>query len=221
LVGSSANLAKDIIIGQQIGAIVGQSQKIEKIYNMALRQYAITEDAYKYYQNLKLNTEELGSIFDAQPSTTTGNIHCVTSPSQLVTGFINVSTVTTRLLVLNYNDIPLRNINYYYTAGFYYIGPPDVDECVAPDPTIYGGNAFGGILLLEPAGTFNDRLAGLVNGQTVKFPILFTGLAYSNVNGVQTPLGYTYLKRDCADCRVINHAGTSVTTFVPPGFKFF
>ena len=221
LVGSSANLAKDIIIGQQIGSIVGQSQKIERIYNMELHQYAITEDAYKYYQNLKLNTEELGSIFDAQPSTTTGNIHCVTSPSELVTGFITVSTVTTRLLVLNYNDIPLRNINYYYTAGFYYIGPPDVNECIAPDPNAYNNNAFEGILLLEPAGTFDARLAALVNGKTLPYPVLFNGLVNSNVNGVITPLGYSYIKRDCADCRVINHAGTSVSTTVPFGFKFF
>jgi len=221
LIGSSANLAKDIITKQQIGAIVGQSQKIERIYNMELHQYAITADAFKYYQNLKLNTEQLGSIFDAQPSTTNGNIHCITSPADLVTGFINVSTVTTRLLVLKYNDIPLRNVDYYFTNGFYYIGPPDFDECEAPDPNIFGGNGFGGILLLEPAGTFNDRLAALVTGQTVKFPILFNGLASSSVNGVITPLGYTYIKRDCADCRVINHAGTSVSTIVPFGFKFF
>ena len=119
-IGSSAKLAQDVISGQEIGSLAAGSEKIAHIYCIQLRQYALTLDGFNYYQNLKTNTENLGSIFDAQPSTLSGNIHCITSPTDIVIGFISVSTATAKQYNLHYSDIPLRvpsyDVNYLLTS---------------------------------------------------------------------------------------------------------
>jgi len=53
-IGSSAKLAQDVIANQQLGGLANGSVKIGHVYVMQLRQYALTEDGYNYYQNIKL-----------------------------------------------------------------------------------------------------------------------------------------------------------------------
>jgi hypothetical protein len=38
-------------------------------------QYALTKDQYDYWTELKKNSEQLGTLFDAQPSQLNSNIH--------------------------------------------------------------------------------------------------------------------------------------------------
>ena len=136
-IGSSAKLAQDVISNQQLGGIVSNSEKIGHAYVMQVRQYALTEAGFNYYQNLQANTEQLGSIFDAQPSTITGNIHCITSASDIVLGFVSVSTASTKQFNLHGNDLPLRVDDKYGTIDWaddnyyssYYFPPPDLSVC--------------------------------------------------------------------------------------------
>jgi len=62
---------------------------------------------------LKQNTEELGSIFDAQPSTLTGNIHCTTSAAVPVIGYVTAGTVMQKRIYINYANLPSTYITTY------------------------------------------------------------------------------------------------------------
>ena len=217
LIGSSAKLIDDKIIKQPIGAIMSNSQKIEKTYSIQIRQYALTEEGFNYYQNIKKNTEQLGTIFDGQPSLTIGNIHCLSNVNEQVLGFISASTVANRLLILDYNDLRLRinfpgdrtNLGDPMWANPTYIGPPSFEYCSA--------GSFNGTILLEPASTFNSRLSQLLNGGT-GFKVIIDGYVRNNINGVQTIVGYSWRRRECLDCRLINREGGSVTLTRPPFF---
>jgi hypothetical protein len=67
------------------------------LYYIKLSQYALSHDAYLFYQKLKKNTEQLGSIFDAQPSELSSNIHCVTDPDVICNWFCrSIGTSTER-----------------------------------------------------------------------------------------------------------------------------
>jgi hypothetical protein len=50
-------------------------ERISSRYSTLVRQFAISPNTYNYWQNLK-NTEQLGTLFDAQPSQLVGNAHC-------------------------------------------------------------------------------------------------------------------------------------------------
>ncbi|HTQ28536.1 MAG TPA: DUF4249 domain-containing protein [Puia sp.] len=100
-VATSSNLSSDIINNLLLTSIPMGSEKLSMEYSILVRQYAITSDAYNYWQNLKLNTEQMGGLFDPQPSQLTGNIHCITNPQEPVMGYIGASTVANyRIFIL-------------------------------------------------------------------------------------------------------------------------
>jgi hypothetical protein len=104
VLNSSAKLAKDIIANNQVTSIISSSEKIEDEYSILVRQYALTPDAFNYYQQLKKNTEQLGSIFDAQPSELPGNIHCTSNPGEAVIGYITAGVpAETRIFIYTKN----------------------------------------------------------------------------------------------------------------------
>lgn len=114
LTGSSVALSQDVISKAPIAIVPQNSQKISIRYSILVKQYSITEQAYQYLQILKKNTENLGSIFDAQPTQLTGNIVCVNNPSQIAIGFFSASSVQQKRIFISKNDV--TNWNYVYTG---------------------------------------------------------------------------------------------------------
>ncbi len=129
LVGTSAGLSSDVIYEHplfsdslmvlvypvNIQLILPEiSQKYSVQYSVLVNQYAITEAAYNYWTNLRLNTEELGGLFSPEPSSqVSGNIHCITDTTQPVIGYITASTVRQKRIFVSFNDL--------FVGG----GPPD------------------------------------------------------------------------------------------------
>lgn len=102
ILNSSAKLARDVIVNNPIIFIPSSSEKLSSKYSILVKQYALTGDAYSFWLNLKKNTEQLGSIFDAQPSQINGNIHSTTNPSEAVIGYVSVGRVaSTRIFIAN------------------------------------------------------------------------------------------------------------------------
>jgi hypothetical protein len=86
------------------------SDKLISRYSILVKQYAITPDWYEWNQKIKKNTEQLGSIFDAQPSETGGNIHCETNPEEKVIGFIGCTSETEKRIFIDRSEIPRGTI---------------------------------------------------------------------------------------------------------------
>ena len=106
VLGSSAKLQQDVIYQNPIISIPSTSEKIEMEYSILLHQYALSGDAYKFWENLKKNTEQLGSIFDAQPSQVSGNIHNIINAAEPVIGYISAGTVQTKRIFINNLQLP-------------------------------------------------------------------------------------------------------------------
>jgi hypothetical protein len=106
ILGSSAKLTQDVIYQNPITQVTSTSEKLETKYSILVNQYALTGDAYNFWVNLKKNTEQLGSIFDAQPSNINGNIHCITNPSEPVIGYISVSTIQHKRVFIANAQLP-------------------------------------------------------------------------------------------------------------------
>jgi len=128
LIGTSAKLSQDIINQNLITEVPSGSEKIANEYSILVNQYAITSDEYNYLQTTKSYTEQLGGLFDPQPSQIPGNIHCVTNPSETVIGFINASSVTSARIFVYFRNLPLPWVNVpYYMADscFNFLIQPD------------------------------------------------------------------------------------------------
>src|SRR4029078_7417977 len=74
VLGSSERLSTDKI-HLPVVSVEPNSGKLSVLYSVHLHQFALSYDAYLFFGKIKKNTEQVGSIFDAQPSELQGNIH--------------------------------------------------------------------------------------------------------------------------------------------------
>ncbi len=103
-IGSTEKLTKDVVY-LPLAFIEPQSIKLSVLYSIQLRQYALSAEAYRFYLQMKKNNEQLGSIFDAQPSEANGNIVCTTNPNEIVIGFVDVTQEQVKRIFLNPYEI--------------------------------------------------------------------------------------------------------------------
>jgi hypothetical protein len=132
LTASSAKLSDDVINEAQIAVIPKHDRKISVLYSILVTQFALDSSGYNYWNAIKANTEEIGSIFDAQPNQTPGNVHNIKDVSEKVIGYIGAGSVAQRRLFISnssmpsgwneprnctYYDVPPDSIGYYYASG--------------------------------------------------------------------------------------------------------
>jgi hypothetical protein len=101
VIGSSIKLSSDVIFQAPIAIIPAYSEKIETKYSILVKQYALTPDAYNFWENLQRNTDRLGSIFDAQPSENQSNYHSVSNPDEIVIGYLSVGSTSTKRIFIS------------------------------------------------------------------------------------------------------------------------
>jgi hypothetical protein len=106
LIATSSSLTSDLIYKFPLVFLPADSWKLEYRYSILIRQFAIDEKTYNYWQQIKKNTETIGSLFDPQPSQVTGNIRCLSDPSESVLGYFSVRAVDERRVYIDRSDLP-------------------------------------------------------------------------------------------------------------------
>lgn len=107
LLRSTSDLSQSVILKTPITQIPSTSEKLYHSYSIVVKQYALTADAFDFWNRLKKNTEQIGTIFDPQPSEIHGNMHCTSNPSEPVLGYISASTVSQKRIFIDRNQLPL------------------------------------------------------------------------------------------------------------------
>lgn len=133
LLGSSTALSQDVISKARIAIVPQNSQKISIRYSILVKQYALTQDAYQYLSILKKNTENLGSIFDAQPTALTGNIHSVKNPDEVVIGFFSASSVQQKRIFITKYDVT----DWHFVDTNRECGIMSIGHFALPDPRFF------------------------------------------------------------------------------------
>lgn len=133
VIGSSQTLGSDVINKQQVAIVKQNSQDITIRYSILVKQYAITKDCYNYLDVLKTNTENLGSIFDAQPTQLTGNYHSINNPSEIVIGYFSASSVQEKRLFISKYEVN----NWFYLDTTISCDTLYIPHTPAPDPGFF------------------------------------------------------------------------------------
>ncbi len=106
IMSTTEKLTRDVLVNSPVTFIDSHSEKLGTRYSILVKQYVLTKESFAYYQQLSKNTEKLGNIFDPQPTTLTGNIHCITDPVEQVIGYITAGSVAQFRLYINKSDLP-------------------------------------------------------------------------------------------------------------------
>jgi hypothetical protein len=148
-IASTESLSTDIIYQFPLQTIsYYSSNRLVNRYSILVKQIVLSKEWYEWEQELKRNTEQLGSIFDAQPSETGGNIVCTTNPTERVVGFVGCSSQTESRIFIDrsqfsplvhvssgYEDctidsVALKDVDQDFSSGseliLYHYGPPGV-----------------------------------------------------------------------------------------------
>jgi len=113
--GSTEKLTSDLVY-LPVQYIEPHSEKLSVMYSINLRQYAISHDEYLFLQKMKKNTEQLGTIFDPQPSEISGNLHCLTDPDETVIGYIEVAQEQVMRILISNSQVP----DWNYDPGCFF-----------------------------------------------------------------------------------------------------
>lgn len=101
LTANTTAQSEDMVKGFSLVKIPNGSEKLTVRYSMLVSQYAISKEAYEFYEIVKKNTEKMGSVFDPQPSLVRGNITCTTDPGEIVVGFIDCSVSSSQRIFIS------------------------------------------------------------------------------------------------------------------------
>ena len=133
LAGTSARLIRDTIHLPFVN-VPPASWKIGVLYSLNVKQYAITDKEYEFWRRMKKNTEQIGTIFDEQPSQLNSNIHNINNPAELVVGYVSVADEQQKRIFIRNSEVPdwnyrqfcddpalstldLASLNAYYRVG--------------------------------------------------------------------------------------------------------
>ncbi|MCI1188564.1 DUF4249 domain-containing protein [Hymenobacter sp. DH14] len=112
---NTTRLAQDVVADYVVRALPTTSYRLRHRYSILVTQAAQSEDEFHYWELLKKNTENIGTLFDPQPVQLTGNVRCLSDPAALALGFVGVHSVEQRRLFVERSQLPFDwNISSEY-----------------------------------------------------------------------------------------------------------
>jgi hypothetical protein len=115
VLASTTGLADNTIYQTTVNFLPDSSWKLKFEYSIFVQQQSIDSNTFAFFQLLHNNNDVTGSIFDAQPTAITGNIHCVNHPSETVIGYVYATSTSEQRIF----------INHFQVTGWY----PESNSC--------------------------------------------------------------------------------------------
>jgi len=86
------------------------SNRFEILYSILVTQFAVSEGAYSYWDQVRINSTEQGGLYEKQPLDIKGNLTNISNPQNEVLGYFYAATGSTRRFF--YKDIKDLELNY-------------------------------------------------------------------------------------------------------------
>lgn len=115
LTGSTIRLSQDVVRDFPLVFHPGRSLQMGWKYSILVRQYAISQEEFTFWQMLQKNTESVGTLFDAQPSQVTGNMHCLQIPDEPVIGLFRAYSVQEKRKFIRSSELSRYGFRPPYT----------------------------------------------------------------------------------------------------------
>ncbi len=93
---STKGLSQNTYKQYPLHSIDGQTQRLAYLYSILVSQVALTEQAYNYWEQLRINSNEQGGLYEKQPLAIKGNLLNLSTPEKDVLGCFYASSVSTR-----------------------------------------------------------------------------------------------------------------------------
>ncbi len=90
---STKDFSENIYNEYQLNYTNNISQRLQHLYSLLIKQYSISELAYDYWAQMRLNLHQSGGMYNTQPVQVKGNLSYTTISDKEVLGYFGVSEV--------------------------------------------------------------------------------------------------------------------------------
>jgi len=91
---STENLAENILNRVPLNYVRNNTPRLKILYSMLIEQSALSENAYYYWDKLRLNISQEGELYTSQPLAIKGNLTNINTPEKEVLGFFQANNLT-------------------------------------------------------------------------------------------------------------------------------
>jgi hypothetical protein len=118
ILSNNSALSQNVTSRFPLTVLPTNSVRLGNKYSINVQLRALTADEFAYWEKLRKNTESLGTLFDPLPSQLSGNVHCLSDPSELVLGYVGASGVAERRIFIARTDLPRSISNSPFISGY-------------------------------------------------------------------------------------------------------
>jgi hypothetical protein len=97
---STKSMSEDRVYRFPLNFITTETDRLTRKYSLLLKQYALTENEYLYWDKIQRIIQETGGLYDVVPISVKGNITCIDDPTIQVLGYFSVSAVSEKRLFI-------------------------------------------------------------------------------------------------------------------------
>lgn len=138
--------------------VSNKTQRLAYGYSLLVKQYAISEAAYSYWEQLRANSNPEGGLYEKQPLAIMGNMHDLDNADNNVLGFFSAtSVVSRRIFIKNVPDLIL-DYNTYCSPSKLIRGVSEIEPSEYPGYLL--GDQYGYSATLLNAECINCLLLG-------------------------------------------------------------
>jgi hypothetical protein len=143
-----------------------KSARLHYGYSLLVKQFALSESAYYYWEQLRINSNEQGGMYSKQPLAIKGNMTNITNPDHSVLGFFEATSVRSkRVFASNIENLEIED-SPICAPLFLRFGFRDIEEREYPADFIWVNGAV--YTLQEPC--VNCLIFGGSNSKPIFWP---------------------------------------------------
>lgn len=105
LLETSSNFDENVIFKKAITRIEPGDERLSTRYSILVSQMALAPEAAEFWEIMKKNTDDIGTIFSPMPSNITGNITNDQDPETPVIGFVSLGVIQQQRLFIEVQEV--------------------------------------------------------------------------------------------------------------------
>ena len=95
-ISSTDNLSANEYKKAPLSFVDNRTQRLKYLYSLLITQYSLSKEAYTYWKELQINTNQDGGLYANQPINIIGNLYNVDNPKHKVLGYFSASAITNK-----------------------------------------------------------------------------------------------------------------------------
>ena len=115
IVATNAGSISESTDGQPIRFVSFRKPAMRIKYSILVKQFALNEESFRFWENLKVSNESTGSLYDTQPFQVRSNIENDLDKNTPVLGYFDMATESSKRIFITKDDLPPEiSIPTYY-----------------------------------------------------------------------------------------------------------